>query len=69
MIFLISSDGDKDINFMIVVIVVIVIVVGVAVAAVIIVITGFLFALSAYSFKHFEIHKWLKTVQKMQTRG
>ena len=36
---------------------------------IIIIITGFLFALSAYSFKHFEIDKRSKTVQKMQTTG
>ena len=36
---------------------------------IIIIITGFLFALSAYSFKHFEIYKRSKTVQKMQTTG
>ena len=29
--------------------------------------TGFLFALSTYSFKHFEIHKRSKTLQKTQT--
>ena len=34
---------------------------------IIIIITGLLFALTAYSFKHFEIHKRSKTVQKMQT--